>query len=1561
MRRGTRVGEAYVALSVDGTGVNKDIEKALDDVDYEAVGRRHGQDYRKGLSDGQDQFSKDFDRKLVELGKAIETKGVLSDAVSKDLANAFDRGRLDQLFKYVGHEAGVQFSGEFDDVVRVSVLNALESAMLAAREKGDNFDLSSIIKSAGASGGQGSILLPGSAIDKAIKDVEAKHEGLIKDLQLSEKAYTAYLESEQAQREVDELAHLGRMEAMEKLNGDATTKRIEARAADILAAFATQEAEEAAYTKFLETEEAKRVAQAARDADLRIRQVHYEATQEYKAAQDYANWWEQALTKRERDTELAAKAAERLAAQEAKRLAQDKKNGVNQPGIGNSISGIGATLFGAGIFNALFQGLGGAVNAVEKLTGALKDSGDGGNSAFTKIIHGAAGGAIAVGSLVGVLSVLFTTVSGLGGVITALAATITSGLAGAILVAAGAMGAFAVSAGLMVTAFVSLDTAQKKVLKNDFMPLRNEFKGIGQVLDQSLLPATKQWSANLTTALEGIEPLVRKMGPALAQAGDILTKSFSGKGFQQLNAALTSQLPTITRVFTQALGGFFNGLAATLAVILPAVRQFGFYLNDVAQKFAAWATSATGRNAIVDFSTRALASLKSLANFAGSIGALLATVLFSASGQKAGNNIFDGLSASIDNFRKRIAGGEMDAWFARATNFAHGLGETLSALGGFFHALVNDGSMQIIVGILEALATALQILTPGIKLLADLLAPLVSLFKTFADVLQTFPAPLQAIVGGVGLATVAFLKFGPAIKAAAASMVEFAAVGYAGNAGAGLASMAASLGSVALKAAGVAGVFGGLALATHSGASNLSIIGGAATAAAGAFALMPGPVGVAAAAVTFAGTALFGFQKRASDSAKALAAFNDSLNSAKAGQMALAFQELTIKIGGAQQVLDSWRNGSKATFDQIVQNAAGIKEITDELPQLTQNLIAQANQLGISTHGWSDLTLAQLQGKAALVDYSAALRAAGYDIAVTGGKAIDLRNYLLDIGPSADLSKNEIDNLIGAIDSMSPSAIQRVNAELNQTQYAAYFAAKEIASMLNNGALFSGIANGIANFANSLPHPSPGAIISQIPKIPTPGVGSLAPPPGAYSTKTPTAGTYQNPYGGLAAALQAQGPTVAAQIKNAILSMNKQISQALASISKAGTAGDVATQINTLTSNLATSAAQLVNTAQSALSSAASSLGSASSAKAAAAALAKVRGAQRDLAAAIKAQKAINAEIALLNKQKVTMAWVNTLLKPLANTSGQSPDQILSQYAHILDVLKKYNGTLADYANVRNSIANALKDANTRLTNAIALRDQYAQSVTDAAQSFAGLMTAQAQTINGITQAITATDITTNLQSKLDQIKKFQENLKILLAEGLSNDAYKQIVDAGVEQGGAYAQALVNGGVGAVTQTNSLVSQINTVSAQLGTQASNRLYQAGVDAAQGLVDGLTSMSKQLDTAATALGNAIAAAIKRSLGIHSPSRVMYGLMYDNVGDGAVNGLNDATKNKIGPAADALAARVAVSPEVARYAATKKASGEVSGNGDEHHWHITTPTEDPKAVAQEMINEMTGRLG
>ena len=952
--------------------------------------------------------------------------------------------------------------------------------------------------------------------------------------------------------------------------------------------------------------------------------------------------------------------------------------------FGNAVSRNGSTsggfdldigkMFGAGsrnnFLNLIGKSIGGIVNLMQGLVttsmtfvknfqeGMAKagDSaslftklGSGGSAAMAGLTKSGPGAVAALVIVTAAASILVSVLSALVGIVVALSATIVSALAGAAAVGAGALLAVVAAGGLLTAAFMSMTNAQKDMLSSAFQPLKAEMVGIGQIMLEQMVPAFDVWSRNLQGALVLLAPVAHVMGSAFAEAGSILTASFSGPGFQAMSVALGTFLPSIVRRLSSALGGFLNGTMGLFAAIMPMVNRFAGYLANVATRFSNWANSAKGQNAIVDFVGRAVTSLKSLWNFTREVFGFIGDLMFSREAQNAGNSMFDSMTRAFQDFRKAvaraIANGDLQKWFDRAIEFGSALWGVVKSLYKLFVTLESSGVLAAVAASMKAVAWSIE--------------------------------------------AVAFAA-SPLIKA----------------------------------------------------------------------------------------------------------------------------------IDWVGQAFD--RN-----YESAAQFAAGLREVSNQALNTSDSL---AYLLGTPL----GMSIGQMQHQA------------------NNGPKM----------PSFDYQ----------------SLINSGNSALNQTYESS---------------------------------------------------GGYKPDP-----------KYHNPYTKWAQQFIDSGPSMAAQVRIAVREVNKQFRQALSDAAKA-TGADEARSIITASIESAISVTDaMVESARGAVSSAAQTLASASSRGDASRALKRLRKMQEGLRNAVKAQTRIEHAITRVGKQRnLNWFYVDRLLK------GE----------------KVNRATLADYAAARERLAGWIEKANQRLADAISMRNDYKAAVVDAVKSFGSILSAQASTVDGIEQALTAADITGNLQTRLDKIREFQDNLRKLLALGLNDDAYKQLVDGGVEAGGEFAAALVAGGSGAVAQTNSLTDQIASVAESLGLEASNRLYQAGVDAAQGLVDGLTSLSAQLDAAATRLGNSIAAAVKKALGIKSPSTVMIAAM-GNVGDGLAKGL-DQQHVKVGSAAARLSSQVAVSPEVAAYAARQGAAATVSGNGAGRGFRdliVHTPTENPAAVAQEVLNEVTGRL-
>lgn len=127
------------------------------------------------------------------------------------------------------------------------------------------------------------------------------------------------------------------------------------------------------------------------------------------------------------------------------------------------------------------------------------------------------------------------------------------------------------------------------------------------------------------------------------------------------------------------------------------------------------------------------------------------------------------------------------------------------------------------------------------------------------------------------------------------------------------------------------------------------------------------------------------------------------------------------------------------------------------------------------------------------------------------------------------------------------------------------------------------------------------------------------------------------------------------------------------------------------------------------------------------------------------------------------------------------------------------------------------------------------------------------------------------LQEQIEATRKYQETLQKLRELGLDDATYKKLLSRGLE-GQEFATQLAATGREGVAELNRLDAELLAVSEGLAVQSAENLYKAGVDAAQGLVDGLKQRQDELKAAMDFLADSMVSRIKAALGIRSPSRV-----------------------------------------------------------------------------------------
>lgn len=157
------------------------------------------------------------------------------------------------------------------------------------------------------------------------------------------------------------------------------------------------------------------------------------------------------------------------------------------------------------------------------------------------------------------------------------------------------------------------------------------------------------------------------------------------------------------------------------------------------------------------------------------------------------------------------------------------------------------------------------------------------------------------------------------------------------------------------------------------------------------------------------------------------------------------------------------------------------------------------------------------------------------------------------------------------------------------------------------------------------------------------------------------------------------------------------------------------------------------------------------------------------------------------------------------------------------------------------------------------------------------------------------------LQEQIVATAKYQATLQKLRELGLDDATYTKLLDRGLE-GQEFADQLLSSGKKGVDEINKMNAELLQKSTDLAKQAADNLYNAGVQAAQGLVDGLTQKKADLEKAMNSLADAMVNQIKAKLKIKSPSRV-----FMEVGkftaQGLAQGMRNSTQTVTG-AAEAL---------------------------------------------------------
>jgi phage-related protein len=259
------------------------------------------------------------------------------------------------------------------------------------------------------------------------------------------------------------------------------------------------------------------------------------------------------------------------------------------------------------------------------------------------------------------------------------------------------------------------------------------------------------------------------------------------------------------------------------------------------------------------------------------------------------------------------------------------------------------------------------------------------------------------------------------------------------------------------------------------------------------------------------------------------------------------------------------------------------------------------------------------------------------------------------------------------------------------------------------------------------------------------------------------------------------------------------------------------------------------------------------------------------------------------------------LTNKLTDWKGPLPkDKVLLYNAGVVIIKGLIKGLESQFSNVKKSLTDLtsligkaklskavtakVKADQAQLNKLLGSYEKLKAKVDDAKKSLADLKKAKADYAASIAQKIIDDANVTNMEGGFtgiieqltqarDQAKHFADVLARLKKLGLNSEMFDQLAQAGPQAGMAAAEAILGAGAAGVKQVNDLEKQLQDAAAKVGKTASQVMYDNGIHMAEGLVKGLESQADKIEKQMLKIADSMVKAIKKALGIHSPSRVL----------------------------------------------------------------------------------------
>lgn len=205
-------------------------------------------------------------------------------------------------------------------------------------------------------------------------------------------------------------------------------------------------------------------------------------------------------------------------------------------------------------------------------------------------------------------------------------------------------------------------------------------------------------------------------------------------------------------------------------------------------------------------------------------------------------------------------------------------------------------------------------------------------------------------------------------------------------------------------------------------------------------------------------------------------------------------------------------------------------------------------------------------------------------------------------------------------------------------------------------------------------------------------------------------------------------------------------------------------------------------------------------------------------------------------------------------------------------------------------------DVTARLRAQIARRNTLKEQKREFIDSMAQGISQQANVLNA---GNNAGAIRASLEAQVAKAREFAANLKAMAGMGYPKELIAQVAGAGVEGGAEVAKALVAANGSDSKGISEAFNTINQIAKNQSKALGDTLYNPGIQAAQGLIDGLKKKQKSIEQVMVQIAKGMQKAIRKALGIKSPSRVMAD-MARFIPEGIAKGIKDNARKATGAA-------------------------------------------------------------